>query len=200
MSRVHTCAVTLLLLVAAGANAQVPAAPATGITFVPWKVLNPGDAPLKGDLVLYWVPATREEIRRSPMLTSRPLAIYASQCVGMQLVRPEDDGTIERLEIAQLPAAVIVDGDGKVVGRVTLVDNALRVLDVEHLVRDALTKRDIEAEHLLDDARTKMDAGERDEAIDLYRRVAAQRCLFPRKARDAERALHKLGVEVAGRR
>jgi hypothetical protein len=190
MPRSRACAVTLLLLFAAAGVAQTP----PGVTFVPWKVLNPGDEPLKGDLVLFWVPATRDEIKRSPMLTSRSLAILASQCVGMQLVRPDDEQTIERLTLEQLPAAVIVDANGRVITRVTLVDGTLRVADVEKMVRDAVDARDTAADQLLDDARTKAAAGEREDAIRLYRRVAALRCLFPRKARDAERALHKLGA------
>lgn len=190
MPRSYACAVTLLLLLAGGGSAQTP----PSVTFVPWKVLNPGGERLRGELVLYWVPATREEIRRSPMLTSRTLAIYASQCVGMQLVRPEDDETISRLEIGDLPAAVIVDARETVVARATADRGGLHVADVEHLVRDAVSARDAEVDHLLDDARTKLESGDRDVAIGIYRRVAAQRCLFPRKARDAERALHKLGA------
>jgi hypothetical protein len=190
MPRSRACAVTLLLLFAAAGVAQTP----PSVTFVPWKVLNPGEEVLKGDLVLFWVPATRNEIKRSPMLTSRPLALFASQCIGMQLVRPEDEETIARLAVEQLPAAVVVYANGSVVARVTLVDGTLRVADVERMVRDALTSRNAAADQLLDDARAKMEAGDRDHAIELYRRVAAQRCLFPRKARDAERALHKLGA------
>lgn len=192
MQRSGACAVTLLLFCATVGRAQAP----PDATFVPWKVLNPGDQRLRGDLVLYWVPATREEIRRSPMLTSRSLAIYASQCVGMQLVRPEDEETLDTLHVDHLPAAVIVDGSGAVVARAAVSDGGLKVLDVEHMVRDALSDRDSETNRLLDDARTKADSGDVSHAIDLYRRVAAQRCLFPRKARDAERALHKLGVDA----
>jgi hypothetical protein len=190
MPRFRVCAVTLVLLVAAADVAQAP----QGVTLVPWKVLNPGGEALKGELVLYWIPATREEIKRSPMLTSRPLALFASQCVGMQLVRPEDDETIARLSVEQLPAAVMVDANGSVVARVPLVGGALRPADVERAVRETLGARDAATDHLLDDARSRADAGDRDRAIELYRRVAAQRCLFPRKARDAERALHKLGA------
>lgn len=190
MPRSRACAVTLVLLFAAAAVAQTP----PSVTFVPWKVLNPGDDTLKGDLVLFWVPATRDEIKRSPMLTSRPLALLASQCVGMQLVRPDDEETIRRLAISRPPAAVMVDANGSVIDRVPNVDGTVRIADIERMVRDAVNARDAAADHLLDEARTKADAGARDDAIRLYRTVAALRCLFPRKARDAERALHKLGA------
>ncbi|HEX3581361.1 MAG TPA: hypothetical protein VH087_06340 [Thermoanaerobaculia bacterium] len=175
--------------------AQIQSANAPA-TFVPWKVLNLGDAPAKGELVLNWIPATRDEIRHSPLITSRSLALSASQCVAMQIVRPEDSETIEKLAADELPAAILVDGDGKVVARVKSEAGALRTQDVEKMVRDALANRDIELDHVLDSAKTKADAGEREAAVDLYRRVCAMRCLFPRKARDAERALSKLGVAV----
>jgi hypothetical protein len=180
---------------AAVVAAQIQSANAPA-TFVPWKVLNHDDAPLKGELVLNWVPATRDEIRHSPLITSRSLALYASQCVAMQIIRPDDSDTIARLGAEELPAAVLVDRDGTVVARVKSEAGSLRTAEVEKMVRDALTSRDRELDQVLDSARTKADAGERDAAVDLYRRVCAQRCLFPRKARDAERALSKLGVAV----
>jgi hypothetical protein len=180
---------------AAAMTAQIHSANAPA-TFVPWKVLNPGDAPVKGEIVLYWIPATREEIRHSPLITSRALALYASQCVGMQLVPPDDSETIAQLGAEQLPAAVLTDASGKIMARVKNEAGALRTADVEKMVRDALSDRDLELDHVLDSARSKADAGEREAAVDLYRRVCAQRCLFPRKARDAERALSRLGVAV----
>jgi hypothetical protein len=173
------------------AQMQSASSPAT---FVPWKVLNPGDTRLKGELVLNWIPATRDEIRHSPLITSRPLSLYASQCVGMQIIRPDDSDTIAQLGAEELPAAVLIDGSGTEVARVKSEAGALRTADVEKMVRDALASRDLELDRILDSARTKADAGERDAAVDLYRRVCALRCLFPRKARDAERALSKLGV------
>jgi len=180
---------------AAVVAAQIQSANAPA-TFVPWKVLNHDDAPVKGELVLNWIPATRDEIRHSPLITSRSLALYASQCVAMQIIRPDDNETIEKLGAEELPAAVLVDRDGTVVARVKSEAGSLRTADVEKMVRDALTSRDRELDQVLDSARTKADAGERDAAVDLYRRVCALRCLFPRKARDAERALSKLGVAV----
>lgn len=181
------------LAMAAVVVAQIQSANAPA-TFVPWKVLNSGDAPAKGELVLNWIPATREEIRHSPLITSRSLALSASQCVAMQIIRPDDGETIAKLGAEQLPAAVLVDGNGTVVARVKSDAGSLHTQDVEKMVRDALASRDLELDRVLDSARSKADAGERDAAVDLYRRVCALRCLFPRKARDAERALSKLGV------
>lgn len=163
-------------------------------TFVPWKVLNPGDEPLKSDLVLYWIPSSRDEMRRSPLLTSRPLAIYSTQCVGMQLIRPDDEDRIQLLGAKDaLPMAVLVSSsDGKIVAR---VGAPFRTSEVEKMVRDTLVAWDGEADQLLDDARSMVANGDREGAIANYRRVCAQRCLFPRKAKDAQKALRRLGVE-----
>jgi hypothetical protein len=168
-----------------------------GQVFVPWRVLNPGDAPMKTSLVLYWIPGSREEIRRSELLVSRPLAVYATQCVGMQVIRPDDDEMIEKFgATGKLPICILAHGDGTAIARVESENGGLRPADVEKMVRDELGTRELEADRMLDDARQKLAAGDRSSAIDLYRKVAAEQCLFPRKARDAQKALKKLGVNV----
>src|SRR3954451_11944515 len=50
---------------------------------VPWKVLNTGDAAAPGGLVLYWFPASANELQKSSLRNSRTLSLYASQCVTM---------------------------------------------------------------------------------------------------------------------
>jgi hypothetical protein len=178
----------VLFALAAGSRAGESSLP----TFVPWKVLNPGDEPLKTDLVLYWVPGSREEIRRSPLLTSRPLAIYSMQCVGMQIVRPEDGETIAKLGADERPMAILAGKNGAIVARVRA---PFRLGDIEKMIRDALADRESIAERLLDEAKSRVASGDREAAIALYRRVCAQRCLLPRQARDAQKALRKLGVD-----
>src|SRR5207237_9160230 len=49
---------------------------------VPWK---PASAPPAGGLVLYWFPASNNELRNSSLKKSRTLSLYASQCVAMTL-------------------------------------------------------------------------------------------------------------------
>lgn len=195
MQRLHArVAVCLVVLIAVSLDTRAgdPSMP----TFVPWKVLNPGDEPLKSDLVLYWIPGSRDEVRRSPLLTSRPLAIYSTQCIGMQLIRPDDEEWIEKLgATGALPVAVLAARDGTIVARIANDGGVLRLADVEKMVRDTFAARDGDAERLLDDAKAKAEAGDRDGAIVLYRRVCAQRCLFPRKAKDAQKALRRLGVD-----
>jgi len=187
----------LAMAAAALAGSELSLVPSVGgsqhVTFVPWKVLNAGEEPAQGDLILYWLPANREEIRHSPLLTSRTLAVYSTQCVAMQLVRPEDDETLARLGVAEaLPAAVLTDREGRVVARVEPDHGLLRVSAVEKLVREEVALRDATADRMLDQARNHLEAGDTEAASALYRMVWHSRCLFPRKAREAEKALKRI--------
>lgn len=162
------------------------------VSFVPWRVLAPGatsDAPL----TLFWIPASPDELRRSELLTSDELTMFATRCVAMRVVRVDDQAMLASLEIEEaLPVAVLADKDGHVLGRVKSEGGELSVSDVEALVRDELDERAAAAEMLLDDAAERAERGEDDEAIALYESVCRQRCECPRQARDAERALKKL--------
>jgi hypothetical protein len=161
---------------------------------VPWKVLDAGDEPLHASLVLVWIPASRDEARHSDLLTSHALTLYAAQCVGMQLIPPDDFATIERFDATgTLPVAILTTSDGKPLARVDSDRGELRLSDVEKMVRDELHTRASAIDALLDDAVEQLDHGSRDLAVEDYRQVWEQRCLFPREARDAQRALKKLG-------
>ena len=165
--------------------------------FVPWKVLNPGDDPIRTPLVLYWIPASREEIRHSDLLTSRTLTLFSSQCVGMQLIRPDDDATIGHLGVTgRPPIALLLDGDGKEVARVENQHGFLALSAVERMVRDTLRAREDAIDKQLDEAQRKADANDRDAAAALYLGVWSGRCLFPRQGREAERALRRLGIDA----
>jgi len=162
------------------------------LSLVPWKVVEPGDD-VHAPLILFWIPASRDEVRRSDLLTSDELTLYSSQCVAMRVVRSDDQTMLVKLDVSDaLPAAVLVDGEGQVIARVGNEQGTLVVADVEEMVRNELDRRVSDAEALLDNAREKAEAGAIDEAIALYRAVWEQRCLCPRQARDAQRALKKL--------
>src|SRR5438045_3206430 len=49
---------------------------------VPWSPKSAGQA---GGLVLYWFPASNNEVTNSSLLHSRQLSIFSGQCVAMQL-------------------------------------------------------------------------------------------------------------------
>ncbi|HVR39153.1 MAG TPA: hypothetical protein VMU84_08650 [Thermoanaerobaculia bacterium] len=165
------------------------------VQFVPWKILKPAQSPPSAPLILYWLPATREEMKKSELLTAHDLSTYAMQCVAMIVVRPDDAARIEKLAGEDdLPIAVLIDADGNEVARSTARHGSLAIDEVESMVGDELEEREIVADAMLDRARTLTSDGERDEAVALYRKVLEQRCTCPRQARDAQRALKKLGV------
>jgi hypothetical protein len=195
--RVIGC-VAVLCVALRGNNAS--AETGSGDVFVPWKVLNAGDEPLATSLVLYWIPESRDEIRHSSLLISRSLATYATQCVGMQIVRPDDDVMIAKFEATgKLPQCVLAHHDGTTIARVGGDHKGLRPADVEKMVRDELESREAAIDRMLDGARQKLVVGDRPAAADLYRQVANEQCLFPRQAHDAQKALKKLGIEAAAK-
>jgi len=177
-------------------GAMPPMGGSPQVYFVPWKALNPGDEPLKGPLVVYWVPATRDEVRKSDLLSSRTLTTYASQCVGMQLVNPDDAQMIEKLGVTgKAPTALLIDNTGKTIAHVDNESGNLKLSAVEKMVKDELRTREEALDKQLDAAKAKM-ASDKDGAVEMYKQVWEQRCLFPKKGRDAQKALKKLGVPV----
>ena len=163
---------------------------------VPWKVLQPDVPPVAAPLILYWFPATKEEVKGNELLSSRALTLASTQCVGMQIVVPGDTENLAKWEVAgKLPAAILA-GDGKAIARVDAESGKLRMSKLEDVVRAELKARETALDKLLDDAKTKEKAGDKDGAIALYNQVWEQRCLAPKKARGAQKALARLGVTV----
>lgn len=159
------------------------------VSLVPWKVLETGDRTRNAALVLFWIPASQDELRRSPLLTSEELTLFSSHCVAMRIVRLDDRETLNRLGVNdELPLAVLTAADGAVIGRA----NARNAAEVERLVREELEGRALAAEAMLDEAREKAEEGEIAAAAEIYRQVRAQKCVCPRQARAAQRALRKL--------
>jgi hypothetical protein len=190
--RLASLTIGLLTSSAAGADLNGP------VSFVPWKVIAPGDSPARAPLTLYWIPSSRDDFKHSELLFSRSLTSYASQCVAMQVIRADDAVRIEKLGAAGvLPIAVLLDGDGKQLGKVDNDRGALNVAAVEKLVREQLRAREASLDAKLDDARKKATAGDRDSAVAAYKSIWDLRCVFPRKAREAERELKKLGIAIA---
>jgi hypothetical protein len=173
-------------------GALLPAAESY-LAMVPWRVVEPGgtvDAPL----VLYWIPASVEELRRSELLSSDELTLFSSRCVAMRVVRLNDQARLAKLDVGDaLPVAVLARQDGEILGRVLGTDGVLSVAEVETLVREELDRRTAQAEELLDRARIRAEAHDRDAAAAMYQAVWEARCLCPRQGKDAKKALRKLG-------
>src|SRR5712692_7051684 len=172
-----------------GANAPV--------YVVPWKVHTPKDSPEKG-LMLYWFPASENEWKNSSLRESRTLSVYASQCVTMEVVTNQTPNAMKIIGDSKLPVAVLTTPDGATVSRVENKDGKLKVADVEKLVDAEMKKRESGVTEQMTEASRKVKAGDNDGAIKLYRAVLDQKCLFPKKAKDAAKELKKLGVtEIA---
>lgn len=186
-ARALTAAVAFL---AAGAN--LLAAGEVRVTLVPWEVLDPAE-PVDAPLVLFWIPATPDELRRSDLLTSYDLTLFSSRCVAMRVVRFNDSARLATLDVGpEVPMVVLTDREGNVLGRVEADDGELPLAEVEDLVREELDEREAEADALLDRARNRAEARDDRAAMTLYQQVWAERCVCPRQGRDAKRAMRKL--------
>jgi tetratricopeptide (TPR) repeat protein len=160
---------------------------------VPWKVVQPADAPKEG-LAVYWLPSSQKELENSSLRFSQTLANYASQCVTMGIVD-------QRMPLGQkiasgekLPVAVLTQPDGSVLGKLTNTDGKLKVGDLEKLVESEIKRRESAVKERMEAAKAKAKAGDNQGAIQLYRAVYDQKCMFPSKAKDAAKELKKLGV------
>ena len=162
------------------------------VSLVPWKVIEPGES-VEAPLVLYWVPASTDELRRSALLTSDELTLYSSRCVAMRVVRVDDGARLATLHVdGELPVAVLADGTGRVIAVVDGERGTLSVIEVEELVREELETRMANADTLLDEARRRAGDGDVDAAQELYREVWEARCLCPRQGKVAQKALRRL--------
>jgi tetratricopeptide (TPR) repeat protein len=164
---------------------------------VPWKIYKAKDAPATGGLVLFWFPASQNEIKNSSLKESRTLSLYASQCVAMEVADTRIPNADKLLGESQLPVAVLATPDGTPVKKVESKDGKLKVADVEKVVDGEMKQRESSLDGQLKDAAAKVKAGDNDGAIKEYRAVLDQKCLFPKKAKEAAKELKKLGVEVA---
>jgi tetratricopeptide (TPR) repeat protein len=164
---------------------------------VPWKVHSPKDSPAKG-LVLYWFPASENELKNSSLRESRTLSLYASQCVTMEVGTNQTPDAGKLLGDSKPPVAVLTKADGTTINRIENTGGKLKVADVEKLVDTEMKQRESGVTAQMNEAAGKVKAGDNDGAIKLYKAVLDQKCLFPKKAKDAATQLKKLGVtEIA---
>ena len=162
---------------------------------VPWKTLGADDKPLSTPLVVMWFPVDAGEVNSSELNVSRTLTLYSAQCVGLQLVKPDDATTIARFDVATKRPIVMLVADGKVIDHVTATDHRITASSVENMIHHELFQRETALDHILDTAR-KQSSTDKDAAVAGYQKVWDQRCLAPKQGREAQKALKRLGVIV----
>ena len=178
----------------AGGNSG--AGPAPTVYNVPWQVWEARNAPQKG-LVLFWFPANNNEVKQSPLRTSRILTLYSAQCVTM---RVGDAGLPELKSYigdSALPVAVLATHDGATIKKVDSANGKLKIAEVEKAVDGEMKQRETTLDAQLKSGKEKAKAGDKEGAIAALKPVAAEKCLFPKKAKDAAKELKKLGVDEA---
>jgi len=160
---------------------------------VPWKIRDAKTPPAKG-LVLYWFPASKEEMQRSSLRASRTLSLYASQCISMELADTRVPNGEKLVGESKLPVAVIATPDGMRVTKVENNNGKLKVEAVEKVLDVVVKSRSTALDEQLNEAKAKAAAGQKDDAIKLFQAVLEQKCMFPGKAKTAAKELKKLGV------
>lgn len=203
-ARLRKVLLLVLLIVAPAAFSQsgrgVRSGPGTGDPYeslVPWHFLAKGGALVNEPLVLYWFPATVLETEKSPLVSSRELIQATDRCLNFEVVLPEDATTIEKFGVTgKLPAALLADGKGTVLRRVDNAGGRLVLPSVEKMVRDELNARGDTMYVRVTEAKKRAAAGDKEGAIDLYRKLWEERCLFPLVGTEAQHALKALGVIV----
>ena len=87
---------------------------------------------------------------------------------------------------------------GDTVAKIENQDGFLRAEKVEKVVDGEMKRRDNSLEQQLKQAKEHAKSGDSAGAIPLYRAVLDQKCLFPKRAKDAAKELKKLGVNDVG--
>jgi tetratricopeptide (TPR) repeat protein len=161
---------------------------------VPWKIIQPQDPPVKDGLAVYWLPLSQKELEASSLRFSQTLSGYATQCVTMGIVDQHIPLGQKIAGADTLPVAVLALPDGTVVGKAESKNGFLKVDQVEKLLETEIKKRDAALREKMEDAKAKVKAGDKDSAVAEYRAVLEQKCLFPKRAKDAVKELKKLGI------
>src|SRR6185436_15934084 len=164
---------------------------------VPWNMWDAHKAPQRG-LVLYWFPASNNEVEKSSLRRSRILTLYAAQCVTMTVADAKTPELQKIIGDSALPVAVLATVDGSPLKKVENTGGKLRSDDVDKVVEAEMKQREAALDEQLKGGKEKAKAGDKDGAIAALKPVAEEKCLFPKKAKDAAKELKKLGVEEVG--
>src|SRR5215472_8135196 len=164
---------------------------------VPWKLVKPEDPPVGQGLVVYWFPSSQVELEKSSLRFSRILSVYSQQCVTMGIADFHTAIGKQFIYSEKPPVAVLAQADGKLIGKAENKNGYLKVDQVEKLLETEMKSREENVKHQMDAAKEKAKSGDSQAAIQLYKSVYEQKCMFPGKAKDAAKELKKLGVTVA---
>ncbi|HKE31871.1 MAG TPA: hypothetical protein VKD65_09115, partial [Candidatus Angelobacter sp.] len=159
---------------------------------VPWKLIQPQDPPVSQGLVVYWFPSSQTEIEKSSLRFSRTLSVYSQQCVTMGIADFRTNVGKQFVSGDTPPVAVLAQPDGKVIGKAQNNKGFLKVEQVEKLLDTEMKSREDSVKHQMDAAKEKVKSGDSQGAIQIYRAVYDQKCMFPGKAKDAAKELKKL--------
>jgi len=171
--------------------------PAPAVYRVPWAVWAANTPPAKG-LVLYWFPASTEEAKKSPMQSSRILTLYSGQCVNMSVAAANTPELQNIIGDSKPPVAVLTNADGSPIKKIENTAGKLKVDQVEKVVEGEMKQREAALDDQLKSGKEKAKAGDNAAAIAAFKPVAEEKCLFPKKAKDAAKELKKLGVNEVG--
>ena len=171
--------------------------PAPTVYKVPWKIWEARTTPSKG-LILYWFPATQTEVDKSSLRASRILTLYAAQCVTMTIADYKQPELQPIIGDSAVPVAVLTSPEGKPIQKIENTAGKLKVEQIEKLIEGEMKQRETALDTSLKDAKEKIKAGDNDGAIAMLKPVTEEKCLFPKKAKDAAKELKKLGVDEVG--
>ncbi|HXH38675.1 MAG TPA: hypothetical protein VNN08_08610, partial [Thermoanaerobaculia bacterium] len=119
----------------------------------------------------------------------------SAQCVGLQLVKPDDAATIAKYDVVTKRPIVLLVAGGKVIDHVGPTGRSITVSSVENMIHHELFQRETALDALLETAK-QQSASNKEAAIASYEKVWEQHCLLPKQGRDAQKALKRLGVTV----
>src|SRR5258708_5210040 len=94
----------------------------------------------------------------------------------------------------KLAVAILGQAVGNVVKKVENKNGKLNVSDLEKLLENEMKKREDAIKEKMESAKAKVKAGDNQAAILELRAVVGQKCMFPKRAKDAAKELKKLGV------
>lgn len=196
-----TAALAVVLVPAAFAQqAPVRRGPGTGnpdVQLVPWKYLQSDVLVHEAPVTLYWLPANAGQVTQSPLFDSKTLVTAATRCVGFEIVMPERATVLHNLgETGKVPAVLILDRDGKILRKFENPNGELMTRDVEKLLTSELDTRDQAMFRSMMAASQEATAGRNQNAINIYKKIWDDRCLYPLAANEAKRSLAQLGVNV----